>query len=329
MIPVGNQEITTFGIVVAASFIAALAVLWLGFKLIGRSERSGRLEQLSGRDPEGPRVRQTMQQIFMEDAEKAKGVLANMKLFRGLRYKIEGAGMDWTVETFLTNVLISIGLGLLLGFLFPLGGAVKFSMVFYALAASTVPWIVLGYKHSKRMRQLEEQLPEALDFIARGIRAGHAFSVALEMLASEGPEPIRTEFRKVHMQISLGGDLETALRNLVARVPIVDVRFFASAVLLQRETGGNLSEMLTNVANTVRERMRLRGQIRAATAHGRMTAGILTVIPVVIGLFMMKNSPESMKIFLENPTGRLLGIWAIVSQVLGYLVIRKMINFKV
>lgn len=324
-----GQDLTVFGIVAASAFVAAMIVVWVGYRLIGRSDRNLRLEHLSRQTYEGPGTRETLQPIFMEDAEKAMGFLANLKPFRRLRYELEGSGMDWTVETFLTNILISLGLGVLLGYLFPLGGARKFSMTVYALAASTAPWIVLKYKLGKRMRQLEEQLPEALDFIARAIRAGHAFSVALEMLASEGPEPIRTEFRKVHLQVNLGGTLEAALHSLVARVPLVDIRFFASSVLLQRETGGNLSEMLTNVGHTVRERMRLRGQIRAATAHGRMTAMILTIIPIVVGVMMMKTSPGNISILIEHPVGRLFGIWAIISQILGYIVIRKMIDIKI
>ena len=329
MMPVDPAVFNLFGVVIGVTFLVTLGALWLGFKLIRSSQRGARIEQLNRQGADGPRVRQTVQQIFLDDAEKARGSLANLGVFRSLRYRLEGAGMDWTVETFLTNVLISVGLGVLLGFLLPVAGGRGVSMVLYGLLASTAPWIVLQYKHSKRMRMLEEQLPEAVDFIARAIRAGHAFSVALEMLAGEGPEPIRTEFRKVHMQLSLGGDLETALRNLIDRVPLVDVRFFVSAILLQRETGGNLSEILTSLGNTVRERMRLRGQVRAATAHGRMTAGVLTVIPLALLVMMSKSSPDHMKVFIEHPTGRLLGLWAIISQILGYLVIRKMINFKI
>jgi tight adherence protein B len=327
--PVNPSEINLLAIVIGVTFMVTLCILWIGFKLIGRSERSTRLEQLAGRETQAPRVRETVRNIFLEDVERAKGTLANWKVFKPLRYRLEGAGMDWTVETFLTNVLISVGLGLMLGMFFPLAGARGLSMALYGVLASTAPWIVLQYKHSKRMRELEEQLPEAVDFIARSIRAGHAFTVAIEMLSGEGPEPIRSEFRKVHVQLSLGGDLETALQNLTARVPLVDVRFFVSAILLQRETGGNLSEILTSLGNTVRERMRLRGQVRAATAHGRMTAAILSIIPVVLLVIISQRSDNHLKIFLEHPTGRLLGIWAIISQILGYVIIRKMINFKV
>jgi tight adherence protein B len=313
----------------AAAFVMILVTAWIGFSLIGRADRGLRLEQLRRSTSDWSPTQRPAQRIFLEDGERSRSYVARLKPLVWLRNRLEGAGMDWTVETFFTNIAISAGLGVLLAYALPIGGARIFSMVLYALLASTAPWIVVQYKNGARMKLLEEQLPEALDFIARAIRAGHAFSVSLEMLANEGPDPIRTEFRKVHTQVNLGGALEPALRSLVDRVPIVDVRFFVSAVLLQRETGGNLSEMLTNVGNTVRERMKLRGQVRAATAHGRMTALVLTTIPIVVAIFTASGSPDSFRIFIEHPTGRLLGIWAIVSQILGYIVIRKIIDIKI
>lgn len=327
--PALTPQIIQMAIVIGATFVATMAALWLGLKLIGRADRSARLEQLSQQAGSGPQVRETVRPIFLEDEERSMGAWERMRVFQWLRNRLEGAGMDWTVATFLGNIAISIGLGVMLGLFFPLLGLRSFSMVLYGLLASSAPWIVLAYKHSTRMRTLEEQLPEAVDFIARATRAGHAFTVALEMLSAEGPDPIKTEFRKVHTQISLGGDLESALRQLIERVPFVDMRFFVSSILLQRETGGNLSEILTALGNTVRERMRLRGQVRAATAHGRMTAMILSAIPVVLVIFLSSRNPEHMKVFVEHPTGRLLGIWVLASQIIGYLVIRKMINFKI
>lgn len=317
------------GIVIGVTFIATLAALWLGFRFIGRAERNTRLGQLNRQPPAGQMNRQSVQPIFLEDAERARGTLANMRLFRWMRYRMEGAGMDWTVETFFSNILVCVGLGVFLGLLAPIAGARGVSMTLYALIGSTVPWIVVGYKHSKRMKALEAQLPEAVDFIARAIRAGHAFSVSLEMLSGEGPEPIRTEFRKVHTQVNLGGDLETAFKGLIARVPLLDIRFLVSAILLQRETGGNLSEILTNLGNIVRERMRLRGQVRAASAHGRMSALVLTAIPIIIAISLSRTAPDHLMFFFEHPVGRLLGIYMIASMITGYLVIRKLINFKI
>lgn len=327
----GMESLLSTPIVVAAAaaFAVILATVWIGLSMISRSDRQGRLDQLKRSSSDGSQMQRPAQRVFLDDVEGSRSYVARLKPLVRLRNRLEGAGMDWTVGTFFTNIAISAGLGILAGYLLPIAGARKFSMVLYALLASPAPWIVLEYKHSKRMQLLEEQLPEALDFIARAIRAGHAFSVSLEMLANEGPDPIKTEFRKVHTQVNLGGDLETALRSLVNRVPIVDVRFFVSAVLLQRETGGNLSEMLTNVGNTVRERMRIRGQVRAATAHGRMTALVLTIIPLVVGLTTASSQPDIFRVFIEHPTGRILGIWAIVSQILGYVIIRKMINIKI
>lgn len=316
-------------IIAGAACVAALATVGAGLWLIGRTERSSRLDQLNRRLPGNPQVRESVRPIFVEDLGKSLGAFGAFRPVRALQVRLESAGMDWSVYTFLSNILAMLCLGLFLGLLIPLAGARVPSMIFYSLLACTTPWIVMEYKRSQRIRTLEAQLPEAVDFIARAIRAGHALSTSLELLAAEGPEPIRTEFRKVHMQLSLGGGLDTVLRELIARVPLVDVRFLVSAILLQRETGGNLSEILTGLGKNIRERMILKGQVRVATAHGRMTAMVLTLIPLCLVVFMLQNAPEQMTVFVEHPTGRLLGIWMIVSQVIGYLIIRKMIRFKV
>jgi tight adherence protein B len=316
-------------IIAGAACVAALATVGAGLWLISRSERSSRLDHLNQRLPGNPQPRESVRPIFVEDIEKSLGSFGALPPIRALQVRLESAGMDWSVYTFLSNIFAMLCLGLFLGLLLPIAGARVPSMIVYALLASTAPWVVMEYKRSQRIRTLEQQLPEAVDFIARAIRAGHALSTSMELLAAEGPDPIRTEFRKVHTQLSLGGDLETVLRHLIARVPLVDVRFFVSAILLQRETGGNLSEILTSLGKNVRERMILKGQIRVATAHGRMTAMVLTLIPVFLVIFMLQNAPDQMAVFVEHPTGRLLGIWIIVSQVIGYLVIRKMIRFKV
>src|SRR5262249_21970984 len=144
-------------------------------------------------------------------------------------------------------------------------------------------------KRKRRFAQFEEQFPEALDFLARAMRSGHAFSVGLEMLGTESPEPLAKEFRTLFHEQNLGAPLETAVANMAVRMPLRDGRFFVSAVLMQRQTGGNLSEVLGRLAYVIRERFRLKGQVRAASAHGRLTAIILTLLPFVtmFGLLIM------------------------------------------
>jgi tight adherence protein B len=143
-----------------------------------------------------------------------------------------------------------------------------------ALTFGVLHYVFVRKKRAKRLDQLEEQFPEALDFLARSMRAGHAFSISLEMIGEELPDPLGQEFRTLFNEQNLGAPLDVALRNFTNRVPLLDCRFFTSSVLLQKQTGGNLSEILARLAYVIRERFRLKGQVKAASAHGRMTATI-------------------------------------------------------
>jgi tight adherence protein B len=184
-------------------------------------------------------------------------------------------------------------------------------------------------KRNKRMRQFEEQFPEALDFLARSMRAGHAFSVSLEMMADESPDPLGFEFRRTSNEQNLGAPLEVALRGLANRVPLLDVRFFVAAVLLQRQTGGNLAEVLTKLAYIIRERFRLKSHIRTASTHGRLTAAVLTILPIFTVLGLMLINPGYVEGMAADVDGRRLLVAAMAGQITGYLVIRKMVNIEV
>ena len=149
----------------------------------------------------------------------------------------------------------------------------------------------MRHKRKKRLDALEEQFPEALDFLARSMRAGHAFSISLQMVGEEIVDPLGQEFRTLFNEQNLGAPLDIALRNFTDRVPLLDCRFFTSSVLLQKQTGGNLSEILSRLAYVIRERFRLKGQVKAASAHGRLTATILTLLPVATMLGLLVVAP--------------------------------------
>ncbi|RPI07702.1 MAG: type II secretion system F family protein [Acidobacteriales bacterium] len=198
-----------------------------------------------------------------------------------------------------------------------------------AVAASFLPYFYVGRRRSKRMGMFEEQFPEALDFLARAMRAGHAFSVSLEMLADESSEPLAREFRQVFNEQNLGAPVEVALQNLGKRMPLLDVNFFVSAVMLQKETGGNLSEILVKLAYVIRERFKLKGQVRAASAHGRITGLILTLMPVVLMFALLVVAPGYLQGMAKDSDGKWLIVGAILGQLVGYFFIRKIINIKV
>ena len=158
-----------------------------------------------------------------------------------------------------------------------------------------LPFLVLKIKRTKRLRTFEEQFPEGLDLISRALKAGHAFATGLKMVADEMPEPVGPEFRKTFDEQNFGLPMKDALDNLSFRMPLLDVRFFATAVLIQRETGGNLSEILENLSHVVRERFKILRQVRVYTAHGRFTGYVLLALPAVLGIALSFINPDHMQ----------------------------------
>jgi tight adherence protein B len=196
-------------------------------------------------------------------------------------------------------------------------------------ALGALPYAYARFKRQRRMAAFEEQFPEALDFLARSMRAGHAFSVSLEMLGAESPEPLGQEFRTLFNEQNLGAPMEVAFENMLRRFPLVDVRFFASSVMLQKQTGGNLSEILLRLAYVIRERVRLKGQVRAISAHGRLTAGILTAMPIVMMVALFFVAPGYLQGMARDPDGKYMILAAIAAQFLGYYFIRRIIRIKI
>lgn len=197
------------------------------------------------------------------------------------------------------------------------------------LATGYAPIWRLKSKARRRLDRFEAQFPDGLEFIARSMRAGHAFSVSLEMLYREFEDPLAAEFRRTFEEQNLGLPLEIALAKFADRVPLIDVRFFTSAVLLQRKTGGNLTEILDNLAHLIRERYKLRGKIRAVSAHGRMTGKALTAIPVFVGVLMFWMNRDYRIFFLSTDLGREMLAGSVALQIVGYLVINRVVNIEV
>ena len=252
--------------------------------------------------------------------------VANTGAGNWLAKLIDQAGLKTGVSTVLLG---SVALGLLVG----VGGSLAlrnpFGMLPGFLAGASVPFIVLLRKRTVRIRRFEEQFPEALDLLSRAIKAGHAFQTAMGMVADEGAEPMGSEFRKTFDEQNYGLPLKDALSNLAVRMPLLDVRFFATAVLIQRETGGNLSEILDNLAYVVRERFKILRQVRVYTAHGRMTGYVLLALPAFLAVALMFINPEHMNMLFHERVGRMLIAATVVLQTVGYLWIRKVVTIEV
>jgi len=279
----------------------------------GRSSKEAQTSILIDRSSEDP-----IEQLWRDTAA----------MHRLTRF-IQQSGLSWTVSRLVALTAITAVAGGIVGFIFRPLGFVTFSALGAAVLFGMMPSIYLRWKRSRRLYEFEQQLPEALDFLARSMRAGHAFSISLEMLGSESPDPLGQEFRTLFNELNLGAPLDSALTNFSVRVPILDIRLFVSSVLLQKQTGGNLSEILMRLAFIIRERFRLKGQVRAASAHGRMTAMVLTLMPLALVLALTLIAPDYLQLLTRDSDGKYLIAGAIVAQILGVFIMRRITDIKV
>ena len=196
-------------------------------------------------------------------------------------------------------------------------------------AGLAAPTFWLMWKRSTRIARFEEQFPDALDLMARAIRAGHAFQTALGMVADELTAPVGPEFKQAFDEQNFGLPLRDALNGLADRTPLLDIRFFVTAVTIQRESGGNLSEILENLAHVVRERFKIRRQVRTHTAHGRFTGYVLLALPAALAVALSSISPDNMQLLFREPMGRMMLAGAVVLQTIGYFWIRYVIKIEV
>jgi len=192
-----------------------------------------------------------------------------------------------------------------------------------------LPYSFVSYRRQKRFEKIEELFPEAIDTVARAVRAGHAFTTALEMISNEGSEPLASEFRKLYEEQKFGMPVRDALMNLTERVPLVDIKFFVTAVMLQRETGGNLAEILDNLSYVIRERFKIQRQVRVHTAQGRLTMVLLMAMPPAVVTIIWLFSPDFVRPLFNDPIGHTLLVASIALQTIGYFVIRKIIKIQV
>jgi tight adherence protein B len=239
---------------------------------------------------------------------------------------IDQSGAKTGVSTIL---LASIALGGALAFLVAALLRESWGMVPGFALGAAIPFLVLMRKRTLRLRRFEEQFPEALDTLSRAIKAGHAFTTAMGMVADEAPDPIGPEFKKTFDEQNFGLPLKDALSNLAVRASLLDVRFFVTAVLIQRETGGNLSEILENLAYVVRERFKILRQVRVYTAHGRMTGYVLLALPAALAVALKFINPEHIDLLFTERMGRMMLVGVAVMQTIGYLWIRKIVSIEV
>ena len=202
-------------------------------------------------------------------------------------------------------------------------------MILAGLVCASIPFIHVWWKRRKRFNAFLENLPDALDLISRALSAGHAFPEALHMVSIEMPEPIATEFRKAYEEQNLGLSVKLALENLTQRMPLLDLKMCVTAILIQRETGGNLAEILEKVAYTIRERFRIMGDLKTLTTSSRMSAWLLCALPIGVALMVTVMNPDYMSVLWRDPRGHYLIAAALFMQITGMLIVRKILNIKI
>jgi tight adherence protein B len=317
----------------AAIWVVSLGAWWMLSNAFRSAEVDKMKHRLMGTHGSGKKKKQKEKGPALLVTDESTGKII-MRVLQRYKYKeraqdlIEQAGLKWKPARLAHACLGLFLLGFLIGW-YAVPAEFRSVGIVLAFVFATFPLIYLFRLRSKRMRRFEELFPESLEFISRSMRAGHAFSVSLEMIYREFQEPISGEFRRTFEEHNLGLPLDTALQKLAHRVPSMDMHFFVSAVLLQRRTGGNLAEILDKLASLIRERFKLAGKIRAISAHGRMTGMALTSIPLGVAVIMFYVNPDYVKFFFTDETGQIMATCAILLQVLGYLIIKKIVTIEV
>ena len=198
-----------------------------------------------------------------------------------------------------------------------------------AVLGACIPIAVVAFQRSRRLHAFEKVFPEAIDLLGRAVRAGHSFATGLEMIATELPEPVGGEFRMTFEEQNFGLPLRDSLLNLSERIPLIDVRFFVTAVLIQKETGGNLAEILDNLSHIVRERFKILGEVRIRTAQGRLTAAILISLPPIMALVLRSINPDYIKPLFDDPWGPVMLAIAASLQIIGSIILWRIVNIEV
>jgi tight adherence protein B len=254
-----------------------------------------------------------------------EALLKRMDVVARPRQLLVEAGLPWPVGRFLSFCFFGAALGFFLGW--QILHLLSIALLIAAIGGA-LPYVYVRFKRSRRLLAIEEQFPEAMDLIARALRAGHAFTTGIGMVAEEIPPPVGAEFRRLYDEQNFGMSLPDAMRAMASRIPVLDARFFVTAVLTQRESGGNLSEVLDNLARVMRERFKVKRQIRVVSAHGRLSAWILVATPPVLAALMFMIAPQMMNTLVTDPMGVNLVITAAILQITGTYIIAKLVKIE-
>jgi tight adherence protein B len=306
-------------------FLAAGLAVLVGWFALQRMGAEALAEDVSEHLlDESPRV---LKDESLSSISPWANLLERWDFIKIMRRHLEQADLSWSVGRFTMLMLLTASVALAIAMREErIPGLVA---VLIAVLCGSLPYLYIVRRRAKRFRLFEENFPDALDSLARALRAGHPFAAGMDIVAQECEAPVSVELRKTAAEANLGNSWEHALANLSDRIPLLEVSMFASAVQMQSRTGGKLNEVLARLAENMREATSLRGEVRALAAHGKMTGAVLTVLPLVIAGMMMVVNPTYLTILVDHPYGKYLISGAIICLVLAHIVIRRIVDIKV
>ena len=314
-------------------FIFCLFLVYFAYLLATRSSdaKRARLQQrlsqalLHSAHTEDAEVLLARQEL-MSEIPWMNRTLLELQVATNIKRVLDQADVEITVTRL---IMFSLMAGLLAGLAASVLTVSLLVILACGIFGAIIPFVHVFWKRKKRFDKFLEHLPDALELMSRALSAGHAFSEALHMVSVEMPEPISKEFRKTYEEQNLGLSLKLALENLTQRMPLLDLRLCVTAVLIQRETGGNLAEILEKVAHTIRERFRILGDLKTLTTSSRLSAWLLCGLPIAVAVAVSAMNPEYMSILWKDPRGHKLIYLAVFLQISGMLIVRKILRIKI
>jgi len=314
-------------LIYALVFIGVTAVLGVVFFILGegQAKTAERLELITGRRKKDDETTNILKKTAL-DRDKKSLLAAITPNVPTLQKLIMQANANITPSTFMAICVILGFLGFTASWL---AGVKIYLAPLLGLLLAVVPFAWLMHKRGSRLKTFAGQLPESLELVARALRAGHSLAAGMHVVAEEMPSPIADEFNRVYEEQNLGIPIDDAMRSMCERVPNLDLRFFVTSVVIQRQTGGDLAEILDKIGYVVRERFRILGQVKSLTAEGRLSGVILMGLPFVLFLTMLHIKYDYIEKLWTHPLGVKMSVCALVMQLIGALVIRKIVNIKV
>jgi tight adherence protein B len=305
--------------------IEGLYMTWRSYKGPQAQKLQRRLRGLSA-SPDRSERAGLLKERMLSELPLLDRTLLSLPRARQLDSLLLQSGLDWSVSKllFLSFVLGAVGLIAMTAL-----HQSAFFVVLVIAALAAAPLLHVLRKRSRRLTKLEQQLPDALDLMTRALRSGHAFSSGLKMVGEEMAEPLASEFRSVHDEVNFGVSLDQALVNMSDRVPITDLRYFVVAVMVQRESGGNLTEILSNLSRLIRERLKLMAKVRVLSSEGRMSAWILGLMPFGLAAVVNLVNPEFMRPLWTDPIGIVIIKYMLVTMLIGVIILRKIVRIHI